>query len=452
MGKLFGTDGVRGVANEYPMTVEMVVRIGRAAALVCGSDRSDGRQKVLIGQDTRRSSDMVGSALAAGACSAGADVGMVGVISTPGLAFLTRELTADAGLMVSASHNPFADNGVKVFSGGGTKLHEDAEDAIEALARAEAEGKRLPTGGGLGTVDAIEDGANRYARFAQKALLPGVDIGGMKIAVDCANGAESEIAPAVLSGLGAEVLALNCAPDGVNINDRCGSEHPGGLSEEVVASGADVGLAFDGDGDRLIAVDEKGGIVRGDEIIAVTARMYRDRGMLTNNTVVSTVMSNLGLGMALREMGIDHAMSSVGDRQVLKVMRAKGAVVGGEDSGHAIFLDHHTTGDGLVSALRLLSAVRLEGAPLSELAGIMTRYSQKTINVHVARKQPLAELVEVGGAIRAAEQELGDDGRVLVRYSGTQPMCRVMVEGPTAGITDRLCAEIAAVVERVIGQ
>jgi phosphoglucosamine mutase len=447
MQRLFGTDGVRGVANLPPMTPEMSLRIGRAAAYICKlTVRSSHR--IIIGRDTRHSGAMLESALAAGICSVGTDVLLAGVIPTPAIAYLARSMQADAGIVISASHNPYQDNGIKIFSRDGYKLPDAQEDEIERLvASGEIEDVR-PTGGEIGRCSKIEDASERYIAFCKSTFPPDLSLEGMRLVIDCANGAAWRVAPIVFSELGAKAIAIHAEPDGFNINDHCGSQHTEDVSARVLKTGADLGLAFDGDGDRLIAIDEKGQELTGDHVLAICGKMYKAKGRLKNNLVISTVMSNFGLYSALERLAIDHSASAVGDRYVMETMREKGAVLGGEPSGHTIFLNHHTTGDGIITALQLLSAVCLERKPLSVLSGIMRPSPQKTINVDVSRKPPLDSIPAIQQAIRAAESHLGRQGRVLIRYSGTQSICRVMVEGPTEELTDRLAASLADVIEK----
>jgi len=450
MDRLFGTDGIRGVANTYPITPEMALQIGRATAYLCKKTQGK-RHKVVLGKDTRISSSMLEHALAAGVVSMGVDVLTAGEISTPGIAFLARNLNADAGIVISASHNPFPDNGIKIFSGTGYKLSDQAEDEIQALIESESLHTLRPTGADIGRIIPVEDAARRYIEFCKSCLPKSHNFAGLKLVLDCANGALSKIAPVVFSELGAALEIIHCNPDGTNINDHCGSQHPEDLVTAVLKNRADAGLAFDGDGDRLIAVDEKGNVMSGDHVLAICARMYKDLGLLKNNIIVATVMSNFGLFTALKEMGIREAISKVGDRYVLEMMQEKGAVLGGEQSGHIIFLDHHTSGDGMVTALQLLRAVHLYGKPLSELAKIMTALPQKIVNVEVKNKPPLENIVELQTAIAKAEAELKNRGRCLVRYSGTQPLCRIMVEGPTEEITEQLALMLSETVRRYVG-
>jgi phosphoglucosamine mutase len=424
------------------MTAEMVLDIGRATAYVC-KRQATHRHNIVIGKDTRVSGYMLESALTAGICSMGVDVLLVGPMTTPGIAFITRSMRADAGVVISASHNPYQDNGIKIFSRDGYKLPDAVEDEIEELITSGRIKDIRPTASEIGKAKRIDDALGRYIVFCKDAFPEEQSLEGMKMVIDCANGATYRVAPIIFSELGADVHAIHCEPDGTNINEACGSQHTRSLSEKVLEQGAQVGLAFDGDGDRLIAVDEKGQEITGDHVMAICSKLYKETGRLRNNLVVSTVMSNFGFLAFLREMGIDHAACKVGDRYVLEMMLEKGAVMGGEPSGHMIFLDHHTTGDGVVSALQLLSAMQVYGKPLSELASIMRLSPQKTINVEVSRKPPLEDLPELQAAIRRAESELAGRGRVLIRYSGTQAMCRVMVEGPTEEVTDRLARELA---------
>jgi phosphoglucosamine mutase len=450
VARLFGTDGVRGVANIHPMTAEMALEIGRAAAHVCGSKQKH-RRKIVIGKDTRLSGYMLESALTAGICSMGVDVLLVGPMPTPGIAFITKSMRADAGVVISASHNPYQDNGIKIFSRAGFKLPDAQEDEIENLITSGRIRSVRPTADDLGKARRIEDAMGRYIVFCKSTFPEDLSLEGMKIVLDCANGATYKLAPVVFSELGADVIAIHCEPNGSNINDNCGSQHTADLSTKVREAGADIGLAFDGDGDRLIAVDERGEEMTGDHVLAICGKMYKEKGWLRNNLIVSTVMSNFGFLRALGELGIGHGASKVGDRYVLEMMVEMGAVMGGEPSGHIIFLNHHTTGDGIISALQLLAAMRYSGRPLSVLSEVMTMAPQKNVNVEVCRKPPLAEISGLQDAIASAEAELAGRGRVLIRYSGTQSMCRVMVEGPTEEITERIANKLAEVVRNSIG-
>jgi phosphoglucosamine mutase len=449
MGKLFGTDGVRGRVNEHPMTAEMALAIGRAAA--CLFQRSGHTSHIIVGKDTRLSGDMVESALVAGICSMGVHVILAGVIPTPAISFLTANSRADAGIMISASHNPYYDNGIKIFSGNGRKLPDDMEDAVEQMVLENNFKDYFPASHELGKTTLMDDARGRYIAFLHRAFPQDQTLEGMKIILDCANGATYRVAPDTFSELEAEVKTLFHEPDGKNINLECGSQHPKHLAEEVVRTGANCGFAFDGDGDRMIAVDEKGNVLTGDQILTLCAASMKEEGTLTNNLVVRTVMSNIGMTLALRKMGIDYAITDVGDRYVLEEMLSRGAVLGGEDSGHLIFLQHHTTGDGILSALQVLAAMRKTNKPLSELASAMTVYPQVLMNVETKSRPDLATIPAVSRAIAEAEMALGDRGRVLVRYSGTQNLCRVMVEGPTRESTERLCKNITDVVRAELG-
>ncbi|RJQ78737.1 MAG: phosphoglucosamine mutase [Desulfobacteraceae bacterium] len=449
MGKLFGTDGIRGIANTYPMDVETAAAVGKAIVHFF-SESSDGSGKhVLIGQDTRSSGDMLAQAVAAGACAAGADVWMLGVLPTPGVAHLARTAHAMAAIIISASHNPYEDNGIKVFNADGYKLSDDAESAIEALI---IEAGKIPKAGSrdIGRVKMVSDAKDRYLAFLQKASKL-KSLSHLSLILDCANGATSQVAPELFGQLRTHALATFCSPNGFNINDQCGSQYPKKLAQAVVSQKADAGLAFDGDGDRLIAVDETGHILTGDQIMAICAKDMLEKDLLKDNVVVSTVMSNMGLGLALNKLGITLHMTQVGDRNVMEKMRREGAVLGGEDSGHLIFRDVHTTGDGLVAAIKLLEAMCSSGKPLSELSRVMTVFPQELINVDVKMKPEIESIPEIMQAIAAIEKSLDGRGRVLVRYSGTQNKCRIMVEGPTPELTHASCVQLADAVRRVIG-
>ena len=448
--KLFGTDGVRGVANREPMMAEMALNLGRAVAYVLQKRKGGKRPRVLIGKDTRLSGYMLENALTAGLLSMGADAILVGTLPTPGIAVLVRDQKADAGFVISASHNPFEDNGIKLFSHDGFKLPDEEEEEIEALMASGKLAELLPTAGGIGKSFRVEDALRRYIDFCKGTFEEG-DLKGMRIVLDCGNGATYKAAPAVFKELGASVTTLHCTPNGMNINARSGSQHTEALREQVLAERADVGLAFDGDGDRLIVVDETGTELSGDHIMALCAVDLKRHGRLKNNMMVGTVMSNFGLRVTAKEQGIELACSAVGDRYVLEVMKEKGAVIGAESSGHMIFLEKHTTGDGIVSALQMLGVMRRQKKEISELASVLKLAPQKLINVTTKSRPPLNELKGVQAAIREAEAELKDAGRVLVRYSGTQNMCRVMVEGPSDEMVERLCGKIADAVKEEIG-
>ena len=449
MATLFGTDGIRGKAGEYPMNEEMAGRVGQAVAETF-ADR-DGSTTIIIGRDTRQSGPMLESALVEGITAVGVDVARVGVIPTPGIAFLAPSLKAAAGIVISASHNPYYDNGIKIFNGRGYKLSDEIEAAMEKLILENSSKDDHDAVAKKGRVTGASVCVKDYFSFLTNMLSADVSLNNLKIVLDCANGATSGIAPELFSKLGAGVVALSIEPNGKNINHQCGSEHPEILIERVLSTGADLGLAFDGDGDRLIAVDEKGGILSGDQILAICARDLKHKGRLKNDLVVSTVMSNMGLGVALEELGILHETSAVGDRYVMEKMIASGAVLGGEDSGHMIFGDVHTSGDGMLTALRLIEALQSAEIKLSDLKGIMTVYPQVLMNVEVKSKPALDSMPAIVKAIKSVESELGDRGRVLVRYSGTQPLCRVMVEGPDETKTQQFCTQLSEIIYKNIG-
>lgn len=452
MGQLFGTDGVRGVANQEPLTPERVLELGRATAYVCKQTaRHTNKHKIVIGKDTRISGYMLENALTAGICSMGVDVLLVGPMPTPGIAFITQSMRADAGLVLSASHNPYQDNGIKIFSRDGYKLPDEVEAEIEDLVLTRRIEDIRATAGEIGKAKRIDDAIGRYIVFCKNTFPQDLTLEGMKIVMDCANGATYKVAPIIFSELGADVTAIHDRPNGMNINDNCGSQFTADLAAAVVDNGADIGLAFDGDGDRLIALDEKGREMTGDHVLAVCAKMYKDKSWLVNNRVITTVMANIGLYKALEALEIDHGVSAVGDRYVLELMKKENAVLGGESSGHMIFLNHHTTGDGIISALQLLAAVQTYDVPVSQLADQLTVYPQKMINVEVSVKPPLDEMADVCAEIERAEQDLADSGRVLVRYSGTQSLCRVMVEGPTEELTTKWAEHLAKAVKKAIG-
>lgn len=446
MGKLFGTDGIRGVANKDPMTPEMAIQIGQAVTHVL--NEKGHRQRIVIGKDTRLSGYMLENALTAGISSMGADVISVGPMPTPGIAFIANNMDADCGIVISASHNPFEDNGIKIFSKEGFKLSEEQEFEIEELIFSKNIQSLASSSQEIGRAFQEENALEGYIVFLRHTFPKNLSLEGVKIVLDCANGATYKVAPTLFKEMRAEVLCLNVNPDGKNINVECGSLHPELLAEKIIENRADIGLALDGDGDRLIAADEKGNIISGDKILAICAKNLKKERRLKNDLVVSTVMSNLGLSLALNEMEIKHIRTRVGDRYVLKEMLKNGAVLGGEDSGHIIFLEHHTTGDGLIAALQLLAVMQKEEKAVSELSKVMKTFPQVLINVDVKSKPDLKGIPEIGNVIGSVEKELGDKGRVLVRYSGTQPMCRVMVEGPTKEQTEKLAKKIAEIVKK----
>ena len=449
MRKLFGTDGIRGVANREPMTPETMVRVGRAAAhLLRGATE---RPAIVIGKDTRLTGYMLETALTAGITSMGVDVLLVGPLPTPGIAFITRSLRADAGVVISASHNPYEDNGIKFFSGDGLKLPDAMEEKIEELIfSGEVDGIRAAPRE-IGKAYRISDAVGRYIEFAKNTFPKGMTLKGMRVAVDCGNGAAYKVSPTVLKELSAEVVPLNVQPDGTNINKGCGSMHPDGLRRAVLKHKAHIGFAHDGDADRVLFVDERGELVNGDHILALCALDLKREGRLREDTVVATVMSNIGLEIAMQEAGIRVVRIAVGDRYVQEEMLARRYTLGGEQSGHIIFLEHNTTGDGIVTALQVLAIMRRQGKRLSELSACMSSYPQVLINVQVRRGSAVEELVEVQQVIRSAEARLGRTGRVLVRLSGTEPVARVMVEGHDHETVERLAREIALAIEKEMG-
>jgi len=444
MTRLFGTDGVRGIANAE-LTPELAFSLGEAAGHFLGER---GRGRIVVGRDTRRSGDMLEAALIAGVCSGGADAIACEVVPTPAVAFLTREYEADGGVVISASHNPAEYNGIKFFNRDGFKLPDEVEDEIDCFVAVDRDLVR-PTGAGVGRVERPTDAIDRYIAHAVSTVSG--DLKGMTVAIDCGHGAASVSTPEAFRRLGAEVVTINCEWDGMDINRDSGSTHLGRILDLVRAGGIDLGLAHDGDADRLIAVDETGEAIDGDIIMAICAKHMKEAGTLTHDTVVATVMSNLGFEIAMRDLGVMVIKTKVGDRYVLDQMIASGAVLGGEQSGHVIFLDHNTTGDGLVTALQLASMVRASGKPLSQLKQIMTHYPQVLVNVCVEDRTRLGTSEALLEAIAAAERELGDEGRVLVRASGTEPLVRVMAEAADAAAAQEVVDRLVAVVRSELG-
>lgn len=448
MGRIFGTDGVRGIANVYPMTTEMAMQLGRGAAYIFKN--KNRRPKIVIGKDTRLSGYMIENAIASGICSMGVDVLLVGPLPTPGIAFITSSMRADAGVVISASHNPFQDNGIKFFSRDGFKLPDELEEEIEELIFSNGMNHLRPTAEEVGKAFRIDDAVGRYVVFLKNSFPRDLTLDGIKIAVDCAHGAAYKVAPAVFEELGAEVVLTGVKPNGQNINAGCGSLHPEVVAKLVVESGAHIGVAFDGDADRLICADEKGRVMDGDHLMAICAAHMLREERLSHSTLVTTVMSNMGLEVAVRSRGGLLERTAVGDRYVVERMRAGGFNLGGEQSGHIIFLDYNTTGDGILSALRVLEVMLLQGKPLSELAAIMERYPQHLINVRVKERKPLEAIPEIARTVKLVEEKLGDHGRVLIRPSGTEPVIRVMVEGRDRDLVVGLAQETAAVIERAM--
>ncbi|HEY6477001.1 MAG TPA: phosphoglucosamine mutase [Polyangia bacterium] len=449
---LFGTDGIRGVANRDPMTAETALRLGQAVAR--RFRHSDRPGRIVIGKDTRLSGYMLESAMQAGIVSAGADVMLVGPLPTPGIAFITWSMRADAGVVISASHNPYQDNGIKIFAADGFKLPDDVEADIERRMEAIGAGndgaRAAPDA--IGKAVRIDDAIGRYVQFLKQTFPKEHTLDGVKVVVDCSNGAAYQVAPQVFQELGAEVVALNVEPDGRNINLGCGALHPEAMAAEVRRTGAALGVALDGDADRLILADEKGQIVDGDQVMAILGTRMLERRQLPEQTVVATVMSNLGLERALAAKGGKLLRTAVGDRYVVEAMRERGLSLGGEQSGHIIFLEHATTGDGMIAALRVLAVMAAEGRPLSELSRAMTRFPQVLLNFAVARKRPFEEMPAVQKVIAAVERDLGADGRVVVRYSGTEAKARVMIEGTDEAGIRAQADEIASALQRELAR
>ena len=449
MGKLFGTDGIRGVANVYPMVPEEVLNIGKAVAYVFKEKCGKKKPKFVIGKDTRLSGYMLENALASGIASVGADVLLVGPMPTPAIAHLTKSLNADAGIVLSASHNPAEDNGIKIFSEDGYKLPDIVEDEIEKYVLSEEVKTEHVKGDLIGKAYRIEDAKGRYIEFV-KASVKSMSLKGLKIVLDCANGAAYNTAPHIFNELGAEVIVLNDKPDGLNINLDCGAMHPEKMMEVVKKEKADIGIALDGDADRVIVCDEKGRSVDGDHIIAICAIEMKESGTLKKNHVVVTIMANKGFDIAMEKRNIKVVKTKVGDRYVVDEMRKKGYVLGGEQSGHILFSDYTTTGDGIISALQLLRVMKEGGEKLSKLAGCMKSLPQVLVNVVVKEKKDINKL-KVNKNIKSAELQLGEKGRVLVRYSGTQNLCRIMIEGENKSEIRKMANDIAKAMKKEIG-
>lgn len=448
MGRLFGTDGVRGVANKE-LTPELAYNIGKAGAYVL-TGAGDKRPKILVGRDTRISGGLLESALVAGICSVGAEAVIAGVIPTPAIAHLVRSEGFDAGVMISASHNPFEHNGIKYFSGTGYKLSDATEERIESIILDGAEEIELPVGEKIGHITYDNSLVDKYIEFAKGTC--GGDLSGMKIAIDCANGASGVTAEKALRGLGADIVVINNKPDGININDNCGSTHLEGLVEFVKSSNADLGLAFDGDADRVLAVDENGEIIDGDKIMTIIGLDMKNSDRLPDNTIVATVMSNLGFFVMGREYGIDIKRTKVGDRYVLEEMLKCGHKIGGEQSGHVILLDYNTTGDGLVTGIQLADVVKRSGKKASELASVMQIYPQVLINASVKNElkneENYMKFPEIKAAVEELEKEFSGSGRVLIRPSGTEPLVRVMIEGKDEELIRKRAQELADLFEQ----
>jgi phosphoglucosamine mutase len=438
--KLFGTDGVRGVANIYPMTAEVALQLGRALAHVI--KYGPGRHRIVVGKDTRLSGYLLEYAITAGICSMGVDALLLGPMPTPGIAFITHSMRADAGVVISASHNPYQDNGIKFFKGDGYKLPDEIEAHIESLLSQREFEETRPTATDIGQAFRLDDARGRYISYLKSTFPKELELDGLKIVVDCAHGATYRVAPEVLEELGAEIIPIGVRPNGRNINRLCGATHVEGMARLVARYQADLGIAFDGDGDRCIMVDHQGKVVDGDHILAVCALDMQRRQTLKRKTVVATVMSNLGLEVALKNHGLKLVRTNVGDRYVLETMLKSGYNLGGEQSGHLVFLNHSTTGDGILTALRLLTVMLREQKPLAELAACMEVYPQVLLNLRVKERRDLETVPQAQKAIHAAEKRLQGRGRLLVRFSGTEPLLRVMVEGEKSSEINEVAQEL----------
>ncbi len=448
--QLFGTDGVRGVANVYPMTSEMALRLGQVLAYVIRKPDDSRRQRIVVGKDTRLSGYLLEYAMVAGICSMGVDVLLLGPLPTPGIAFITSSMRAAAGVVISASHNPYQDNGIKFFSGRGFKLPDELEARMEALLTDPKVQEACPTATAIGQAFRLDDARGRYISYLKATFPREFRLDGLKIVMDCAHGATYRIGPEVLGELGADLVTIGVRPNGKNINYKCGSSHPEIMATLVRRHQADLGIAFDGDGDRCIMVDHQGNLVDGDYILAICAQDMQKRERLYRKTVVGTVMSNLGLEVALKKMGVRLVRAPVGDRYVVETMLKGGYNLGGEQSGHLVFLNHSTTGDGVLTALRLLAVMLRENKPLAELAGIMETYPQILLNLAVKEKKDLKGLPKARQAILAAEKRLGAQGRLLVRYSGTEPKLRIMAEGEDEGLIKEVAQDLFQTLDRCL--
>ena len=445
MGRLFGTDGIRGRVNSHPMQPELVLRLGLAAGQYFRNGSK--RHRVVIGKDTRLSGYVFESALTSGFCAAGMDVFLVGPLPTPAISFLTRNMRADLGVVISASHNPYMDNGIKFFDKDGFKLADTVEDEIAAMVAAPGFNWDYPAHDQVGRARKIQDSPGRYIVDLKHSFPVGMTLDGLTIVLDCAHGAAYRVAPLIFEELGARVITLGVEPDGLNINKGCGSLHPDVLAAKVREHRADIGLALDGDADRLIVVDEYGRVLDGDQIMAVCAYEMMARGALAGNTLVATVMSNMALEVFMQERGGRLLRTKVGDRYVVEEMRKGGYLLGGEQSGHLVFMEHSTTGDGTLAALQLLRIMVGRQKPISEIAGLLTPYPQKLVNLKVKKKVPFEDVPVIERAVRDAEAKLGRTGRVLLRYSGTETLARIMVEARDQSLVDELCAALAEAVE-----
>jgi len=446
--KLFGTDGIRGVANVDPMTGEMAMQLGRAIAHIFKEVK--GKHRIVVGKDTRLSGYMLETALASGICSMGADVMLVGPLPTPGIAFITTSMRANAGVVISASHNPYYDNGIKIFSQDGFKLPDEMEHRIEELILSNHLHSLRPTASEVGKAHRIDDAVGRYVVFLKNTFPNNLTLDGLRIALDCANGAAYRVAPTVLEELGAEVIPTGVEPNGENINENCGSLHPEAISRLVLEKGADIGMALDGDGDRIVFVDRKGKQVDGDYILAICALQMLSEKRLKKGTLVTTVMSNIGLDRTIKNAGGEVIRTQVGDRYVVEEMVRGDYNLGGEQSGHTIFLDYNTTCDGVLTALQVLAIMKRKERPLDELAKVMEPLPQVLYNVEVKGKKNLSAFPEIGKRIREIEKSLGQSGRILIRYSGTEPLLRIMVEGEDEAKLHRFAQDLVELIKKHI--
>ncbi len=448
--KLFGTDGIRGIANAYPMTSELALKLGRAVSYVF--KERHGRGRIVVGKDTRLSGYMLETAIASGVCSMGLDVWIVGPLPTPGIAFITSSMRADAGIVISASHNPYQDNGIKIFSGDGLKLPDELETEIEQLIFDDSLDSLRPVANEIGKAHRIDDAIGRYIVFLKNIFPQKYSLDGLRVVVDCANGAAYKVAPSVFEELGAHVITYGVDPDGENINKHCGSLYPEYLQELVIEHDAHIGIAFDGDADRVIFVDERGNVVDGDAVMTILGIHLKEKNLLNRDTVVATIASNMGLEVCLKEREIKLLRTNVGDRYVLETLLKEGLNFGGEKSGHVVFLDHNTTGDGMVTALKMLNVIIEKERTLGDLSRCFREFPQIEKNVKVREKKPIDECPPLADTISKIKGVLGDSGRVVVRYSGTEKLLRVMVEGMDREIVNAYAQEISDVAKKYLSE
>ncbi len=447
MGIIFGTDGIRGIANMEPMTGETVLQVGRAVGYIF--KRAGGRRRILIGKDTRISGYMIECALASGICSMGADVVLIGPLPTSGIAYLTSSMRADAGIVISASHNPYPYNGIKIFGRDGYKLPDEMEATVESLILSKKIDSIRPTGSDIGKAYRLVDAIGRYVVFLKNVFPQEFSMEGLKIVVDCANGATYKVAPAVFDELGAKVIPIGVSPNGVNINNGCGSVFPESMAKKVIEEGADVGVAFDGDGDRVIMANEKGNILDGDDIMGICGLELLSTGRLKKNTVVATIMTNKGLEIFFKERGCNMIRTRVGDRYVVEELVKGGYNFGGEQSGHIIFKDYHTTGDGIITALNVIAIMLKKNKSLSELSKGILKFPQVLLNVEIENRDKILESPVVKNTIKNMEEKLGERGRVVVRPSGTEPVIRIMVEGENIREISSMAEELSGIIKKI---